>query len=238
MDPTSVIFLAAAGTTAALHALIPDHWLPFVLMGRSRKWSVAKTLGLASAAGLLHLCLAVGLGLLTFQLGHEGAQAAARRLGETLEVLSSLGLAAFGFFYGAYSWRREWRHHPAEEHDHGGEGTPRRDPHHHHGHLLERWFGGDLSGWSLVAVIGISPCALAFPVLLAGAASLGIGGVLLVAAGWGIVTMLVTVAVTLVGFLSAEKVDFPFLSRYGDLISGVLIGLVGLLLFSWEVVAG
>jgi ABC-type nickel/cobalt efflux system permease component RcnA len=111
-----------------------------------------------------------------------------------------------------------------------------RDPHHHHGHLLERWFGGDLTGWSLVTVIGVSPCALAFPVLLASAASLGIGGVLLVATGFGVVTMLVTLAVTLIGSLSARKIDFPFLSRYGDLIGGILIGVVGVILFAWEVI--
>ena len=233
MEPTAVVFLAAACATAALHALIPDHWLPFVLMGRTRKWSVGKTLGLASAGGLLHVCLAVALGVLTYRLGREGAEAAARRLGETLEVLSSLGLAAFGFFYGGYSWRRERRHHPPKN-EHPGEEGAARDPRHHHGHLLERWFGGDLTGWSLVVVIGVSPCALAFPVLLASAASLGISGVLLVATGWGVVTMLVTLSVTLIGSLSARKIDFPFLSRYGDLIGGILIALMGLLLFAWE----
>jgi ABC-type nickel/cobalt efflux system permease component RcnA len=235
VEPTAVVFLAAACATAALHALIPDHWLPFVLMGRSRKWSVAKTLGLASAGGLLHVCLAVALGVLTYRLGREGAEAAARRLGETLEVLSSLGLAAFGFLYGGYSWYRERRHHPPNE-EHSKEMGAARDPHHHHGHLLERWFGGDLTGWSLVTVIGVSPCALAFPVLLASAASLGIGGVLLVATGFGVVTMLVTLAVTLIGSLSARKIDFPFLSRYGDLIGGILIGVVGVILFAWEVI--
>jgi len=233
VEPTAIVFLAAGCATAALHALIPDHWLPFVLMGRSRKWSVAKTLGLASAGGLLHVCLAVALGVLTYRLGREGAEAAARRLGETLEVLSSLGLAAFGFLYGGYSWYRERRHHPPNQ-EHPGEKGVARDPHHHHGHLLERWFGGDLTGWSLVVVIGVSPCALAFPVLLASAASLGISGVLLVATGWGVVTMLVTLAVTLIGSLSAGRIDFPFLSRYGDLISGILIALVGILLFAWE----
>ena len=85
-----------------------------------------------------------------------------------------------------------------------------------------------------MVVIGVSPCALAFPVLLASAASLGISGVLLVATGWGVVTMLVTLSVTLIGSLSARKIDFPFLSRYGDLIGGILIALMGLLLFAWE----
>ena len=55
MDPAALVYLTAASATAGLHALIPDHWLPFVLMGRSRHWSVAKTLALASASGALHV---------------------------------------------------------------------------------------------------------------------------------------------------------------------------------------
>ena len=233
MQPTALVFLAAACAAAALHALIPDHWLPFVLMGRSRNWSVAKTLGLASAGGLLHVCLAVALGVLTYRLGREGAEAAAHRIGKTLEVLSALALVAFGVLYGGYSWYRERRHHPAG-HGHAGEEEAPGHSHHHHGHLLERWFRGDLTGWSLVMVIGVSPCALAFPVLLASAASLGLGGVLLVAVGFGVVTMLVTVTVTLIGSLSARRIDFPFLSRYGDLIGGILIAAVGIVLLTWE----
>ena len=78
-----------------------------------------------------------------------------------------------------------------------------------------------------MVVIGVSPCALAFPILLASAAHLGMAGVLLVAAGFGAVTMLTTLIVTLIGCLSARRLDFPFLTRYGDLLSGILIGLVG-----------
>jgi nickel/cobalt transporter (NicO) family protein len=226
VDPEALVYLTAASATAALHALIPDHWLPFVLMGRARRWNLAKTLALAAASGVLHVVLAVMLGLLTYVLGRGGAEALAHRVGESLEVLSSAGLALFGFIYGAASWQRERKHHPV--HPSAGPAAAEEAEHpHHHGHLLEGWFKGRLTGLSLVVVIGVSPCALAFPILLASAASLGFAGVLFVAAGFGLVTTATTLAVTLVGCLSARRLDFPFLTRYGDLISGVLIGLVG-----------
>lgn len=232
MDSSAAVYFAAASATAGLHALIPDHWLPFVAMGRARNWSVAKTLALASVSGALHVFLAIGLGLVAYSLGRPGAEAVAQRMGETLEVLSSGSLMVFGIVYGAGSWLRERRHHPsvpaATESHASGSG-------HHHGHLLERWFRGDLSGASLVLVIGASPCALAFPILLASAASLGAGGVILVAAGFGAATMLTTVLVTLAGSLSVRRLDFPFLTRYGDLISGVLISIVGGVLFVSEI---
>src|SRR5262245_13328108 len=224
LDPATLVYLTAASATAGLHALIPDHWLPFVLMGRARGWRVAKTLALASAGGALHVLLAIGLGVATYALGHGGAQALAQRIGETLGVLSSGALAIFGFGYGAASWLRERRHHPSSS---AGSADGEVHAGHHHGHLLERWFKGRLTGVSLVVVIGVSPCALAFPIFLASAARLGMGGVVLVAAGFGAATMLTTMIVTLIGSLSVRRLDFPFLTRYGDLLSGILIGLVG-----------
>ena len=234
MNPEALVYLTAASATAALHALIPDHWLPFVLMGRARRWGVAKTLALASASGVLHVVLAVMLGLLTYALGRGGAEALAHRVGESLEVLSSAGLALFGFIYGAASWQRERKHHPAHAHDPHGTHSD-ADESHHHGHLLERWFTGRLTGLTLVVVIGVSPCALAFPILLASAASLGFSGVLLVSAGFGLATTATTLAITLVGCLSARRLDFPFITRYGDLISGALIGLVGTAVCAGEI---
>jgi nickel/cobalt transporter (NicO) family protein len=233
LEPAAIVFLATASATAALHALIPDHWLPFVLMGRSRNWSTRKTLALASAGGLLHVCLAFALGLAVYGIGKGGAEAVARRMGEKLEAVSSLGLAVFGVVYGTFSWLRERRHHPTA----GGTMSPGGEPDrtHHHGHLLEAWVGKDLTGLTLVVVIGVSPCAVALPILLATAATLGMRGVLLVAAGFGMVTMGTTVVITLVGFLSAKRIEFPFLTRYGDLISGILIALVGAFLFGYQV---
>jgi nickel/cobalt exporter len=230
MDSAAAVYFTTATATAGLHALIPDHWLPFVAMGRARNWSVAKTLALASASGSLHVILAIGLGLVTYRLGHPGAEALARWIGQTLGVLSSCALVLFGLVYGAGSWLRERRHHPAAGESSAGE------PGHHHGHLLERWFQGNLSGASLVLVIGASPCALAFPILLASAANLGPGGVVLVSAGFGFATMATTLLVTLAGSLSVRRLDFPFLTRYGDLISGGLISLVGAVLCLSELV--
>jgi nickel/cobalt transporter (NicO) family protein len=233
---TAVIFATTASATAALHALIPDHWLPFVLLSRSRNWSIAKTLVLASAGGLVHVLLAAGLGWATYALGEGRADAVVHRIGGTMEILSSGGLALFGLLYGTASWYRERRHHPSPG-DHAP--VPSLSArHHHHGHLLERWFTGDLTGLSLVLIIGVSPCALAFPILLAGAAALGVSGVLLVAAGFGAATMVTTLGVTLFALLSARRLDFPFLTRYGDLISGMLIGGVGAVLCLSQILGG
>src|SRR3712207_6428279 len=57
--------VAATGFVIAfLHAAIPTHWLPFVLVGRAQGWSGRKTLGVAVLAGGGHIASTVALGLL------------------------------------------------------------------------------------------------------------------------------------------------------------------------------
>lgn len=61
--PTALLPLAAAGFVVAfLHAALPTHWLPFVLVARARGWSRARTLAVAAFAGLGHVACTVLLG--------------------------------------------------------------------------------------------------------------------------------------------------------------------------------
>ena len=56
MDTSYLITLGFTGFTVAfLHAAIPTHWLPFVMVGRARGWSPARTLAAVALAGGLGL---------------------------------------------------------------------------------------------------------------------------------------------------------------------------------------
>jgi len=78
---------------AALHAAIPTHWLPFVLVGRGRGWTRRRTLTAVALAGgghvLVTTALGLGLALGAFQLApwlHEAFH------GFTAALLIALGL--------------------------------------------------------------------------------------------------------------------------------------------------
>ena len=102
-----------------------------------------------------------------------------------------------------------------------------------HGHLLERWFHGALTAGALVLVIGISPCALLVPILFAASAA-GAGAVLAASLGFALCTIATMVGVTIVAMRGMRRIELPFFTRYGDLISGALVGAVGLLLMLHE----
>lgn len=64
---------------AALHAAVPTHWLPFVLVGRARGWTRRRILGAVLLAGGGHVVATAALGVALawggFELNHEFAHA-------------------------------------------------------------------------------------------------------------------------------------------------------------------
>src|SRR5580698_882069 len=58
-------------TIAALHALIPSHWLAFALVGRAQRWPMHRTLRITVLAGSGHALLTMVLGLLVAGAGKE-----------------------------------------------------------------------------------------------------------------------------------------------------------------------
>ena len=65
--------LVLAGTAASIglvHTVIgPDHYLPFIVIGRARRWTLRKTLFVSFLAGLGHILSSVALGFLGIALG-------------------------------------------------------------------------------------------------------------------------------------------------------------------------
>ena len=232
MISTAFLLFLSSCSTAVIHALIPDHWLPFVLMARAQGWSERRAATLTGLAGVLHVLVTVVAGGLTIVVGSASIHSLAERSGHSLGFVGGFLLAVFGIAYGIFRHLREARIHAAA-------GPERVDQSvagghvHVHGHLLERWFHGALTAGALVLVIGISPCALLVPILFAASAA-GLGAVLAAALGFGLCTIGTMVGVTIVAMRGMRRIELPFFTRYGDLISGALVGAVGLLLMLQE----
>ena len=54
-QPVLLSLLGGGFVAAFLHAVLPTHWLPFVLVGRAQGWGMGRTLGAAAAAGIAHI---------------------------------------------------------------------------------------------------------------------------------------------------------------------------------------
>ena len=91
-----------------VHTLLgPDHYLPFVVLGRARGWSPRRTAGVTLTCGLAHVASALLLGLGGIALG--GAVSRLTHLEELRGSLTAWLLIAVGLVYGAWGLRRALR---------------------------------------------------------------------------------------------------------------------------------
>jgi len=97
---------------AGLHAVLPTHWLSFVLVARAQRWTAGKMLRVVVFSGLGHVTTTAVVGLIAAALGKD-----LQRHAEGLETpLPALILLAFGLYYLVSGWRREGHRHCTHDH--------------------------------------------------------------------------------------------------------------------------
>ena len=205
------IFWALAGTAAAvgaLHSLAPDHWVPFIAVGRARGWSAARTAQVTLLCGFAHVTVSVVLGLVALRLGQGMLEA----FGTRLESVAGILLIGFGLAYGLWGLRRALA------------GRLHGHTHTHFDHVHDPSRATVLG---LVILFSVDPCVRLVPIVLA-AAPLGWGRLVGLIAIYEIATLGTMVAIVLVGRSGAFKgLQAPWLDRYGDALAGGLIVVTG-----------
>src|SRR5277367_3448262 len=78
-----------------LHAIIPSHWLPVLVIGRKENWSLAEILNVTTICGLCHVAstLLIGWGLALF--GWELSQ----KFHSTTSIIAPLALIFIGLIF-------------------------------------------------------------------------------------------------------------------------------------------
>jgi len=235
---TTLVLLGTAAGTAAFHTLIPDHWLPFVLIGRARGWSLRRTAGVSALSALIHTSLSALLGGLALALGLETARA----LGHRLEEVSGLLLVAFGVVYAVWAATKGGHFHPGGRRVHGAEdldacggeeGDSGSDHFHYHADVGLIQGRSRRSDAYLAAIIGLNPCILVLPIFLA-TAEKGPWVVAAVAAAYTLTTVALMVGLSVAGMAGARSLRLGAAARYLESASGILIALLGALLWLVE----
>ncbi len=210
------VVVAGSAAVGALHALLPDHWIPFVLLSKARGWDLGRSLAAVAAGGVAHLASTTALGLVMAFLGAE----AISRYGVAAEVAGAAILAVFGFALSLRALaaaRKGAGHGPSHDHGHSHARAAPDHDHHAHGrsHILEG------------AVLGVRPCAEAIPVFLASAAY-GLASSLFTVLAWVVATLGVMLAVVWLSLVGLRSFKPEFLERYGELAAGLVILVMGL----------
>ena len=231
IDSEIIVLCWTAASIGFVHtALGPDHYLPFVMMGRVRDWSLTKTSWITLLCGAGHVLSSVVLGLIGVFLGAELMKL---ELFEAFrgEVAAWL-LIGFGFAYAVWGIHRAIKN-KTHSHLHTHEGGVVHDhPHSHvsdHAHVHDhKSTAKDLTPWILFTVFVLGPCEPLIPILMYPAAKSSIAGMFLVTgvfAATTLITMLVIVVLASWGIGFAKLGKFE---KYTHAIAGGTICLSGL----------
>src|SRR5574341_34724 len=230
MSPELTVLTGTAASIAFIHTVFgPDHYLPFVVLAKSRAWPLRKTILVTALCGIGHVLSSVVLGLIGVTLGL--ALASLQTIEAVRGEIAAWGLIAFGLLYGLWGLRRAYRNRPHQHwhsHDrlslHSHEHTHQEE--HLHPHLQENKV--NLTPWVLFIIFAFGPCEPLIPLVMYPAAQHSLIGTIWVAGVFGTVTIGTMLLVVLSSTLGIAKISFGRLERFSHALAGGTIAMSGI----------
>src|SRR3954471_16090852 len=236
-SPVLTTVAATGFTVAFFHAAIPTHWLPFVLVGRARRWPRGKTIAITAAAGLGHVAITSLLGLVIAWCGFQLDE----KIGRAFPWLAGGLLGLFGVFYlwRQISGRGIMHHHPPGSHHHADEHCGEtRDGSHWDDELkgspLVSNRAGDAAAISgLLVMLTLSPCEGFLPVYLSGV-QFGWRGFWILSGILAVATFVAMTLFTWLALVGIERIRVRAFERYEAGLLGGLFAALGVLVLAIE----
>ncbi len=230
MSQELMILLITAASIGFFHTLFgPDHYLPFIVMGKARNWSMIRTAVITVLCGIGHVGSSVLLGLVGVALGIAVTQL------EGVESfrgnLAAWALIAFGLVYFVWGMRRAVKTKPHEHvhaHANGGVHTHTHVHTEEHAHVHEENHAANLTPWVLFTIFVLGPCEPLIPILMYPAAQGSLWGLLLVAAVFGGVTILTMLSIVMASMWGINLIPMKKVEPYTHALAGGSICLCGL----------
>jgi ABC-type nickel/cobalt efflux system permease component RcnA len=218
VDP-QVLLVGAVVAVGILHTMVPDHWVPITIIARQQGWTKREVARTALVAGTGHTVSTLLIGLAVWVAG----VAFATRFGNIVSIVSSLALIAFGGWIAIASLLalrdEEHGHSHAHGHEHPAD----------HDHPPKR-----SSRTALLLILGSSPMVEGIPAFFA-AGKYGFGLIAVMAVAFALSTIATYVVLCVSSVAGLQRVSFGRFERYGEVLSGAFIALVGLVFLVFPV---
>lgn len=231
MSATGPALLVAAAGVGFGHAVLPDHWVPLAVLGRTRRYPLSRIARLSGLAAVGHVLVSIVLGGVIVLIGLQFRSA----VQSAQETIIGLILIATGVGFAVLELTGRGHHH-----DHAHHHDDHRHAHHDHAdHDHEREHSheerpGRLRGLAAVMVpfgAAASPDLTILPVFLAATTAgvaTAVGSLMIFAA----VTILTIVTLTLVAARGGYQIRGQWLERWGNAITALVLIVIGLLVLT------
>lgn len=188
-----------------IHALIPNHWIPLIIIGKTEKWSRNEILWVTAITGSAHTISTIFVGIIIGLIGYK--------LSSTLEfvtrVVAPLILVILGLIYLIVGLKSS----------------------HHHRNPLEIGSVSEKSKLNIIISLCIamffSPC-IEIEVYYFTAGTLGWIGIMIISIIYLIVTILGMLLLVYLGYKGVEKIKFHFLEQHEKKVMGVVLIVLGI----------
>jgi nickel/cobalt exporter len=221
------ILAATAATIGFVHTVTgPDHYLPFIVIGKARNWSLGRTLGVTTLCGIGHVLGSVVLGLIGIGLGVAVGQL--NFIEGVRGDIAAWLLISFGLIYSVWGLRKAMRDKPhthVHQHSDGSAHTHHHSHHHEHSHVHDEGSGSrrNLTPWALFIIFVLGPCEPLIPILMYPAATSSFWGLLLVAGIFAVVTIATMLLMVFLAQRGIRLIPMQRIERYTHAIAGVAI---------------
>ncbi|MHC4182247.1 MAG: urease accessory protein UreH domain-containing protein [Planctomycetota bacterium] len=229
MQELTIITITAA-SIGLFHTLLgPDHYLPFIVMARARKWSLVKTIFITALCGAGHVLSSIILGIIGIVLGIS-----INKLGAIESFRGGIAawlIIAFGVGYFVWGLFRARRNRP-HVHWHAHEDTSMPIHKHTHSkdhlHVHKGESAKNLTPWILFTIFVFGPCEPLIPLLMYPAAKSSIFGLVLVTIVFSVVTIMTMLGIVIFLSLGANLLPMSRLERYTHALAGATICICGI----------
>ena len=235
MSTTTPALIAAAAGVGFGHAILPDHWVPLAVLGRTRRYPLAQVARLSGLAGIAHVLVSIILGALIIAIGlqlRSTIQDAQEEIIGAILILTGLGFAALEL-------TGRGHHHHDHDHDHRHMHDHSHTQEHEHGHEPPHTHSGSQAARRLRGLAGVmvpfgaaaSPDLTILPVFLAASAA-GTATAISALAVFAAVTIGTIVGLTLVACFGGYQIRGRWLERWGNIITAGTLILIGALVLT------
>jgi hypothetical protein len=228
VSATTPALLAAAAGVAVGHAILPDHWVPLAVVGRTHRYTLRRVAKLSTAAAIAHVVVSLVLGGIIVAVGLQFRS----QIESAQDAVIGGVLIATGLLFAALERSGHGHRHV---HDWAGDGAGDGDGAHHHAHAhgVHQDAGAATRARTIAAIMvpfgaAASPDLTILPVFLAATAAgtfAAVGALVL----FSLVTVATIVGLTLSACFGGYRIRARWLERWGNAFTAAVLVVVGAL---------
>lgn len=200
------ILLISTASVAFLHALAPDHWMPFAAIGKAQKWSDLKLLAVTFISGVGHMGISLIFSIIGILLGFS--------LSKLKNIEGHRGEIALWLLIGFGVAYTIW-------------GIKKAKKEKYKAISKEKLKAQTLVVWTMFAIVVLGPCEPFIPLVFLGY-NYGYLGVISVSVVFSVITIAMMMIQSLLAFKGIELIKNDVMERYSHAFAGLVIVLTGI----------